>query len=389
MEMQQTGTKQRVRRSSWLLLGGMLVGLVAACSGPQPDTVGSSEALHAATIDPFFADIADDEPGGAVAVLQDGDLVYAQGYGLADLETGRPITPQTIFHIGSVGKMMTAYVIMLLSESGHLTYDDPITRFLPELMGPGDHVTIRHLLQHTGGIPDYEDDLLDAFPDQMPTNADALEILADDMDLLFTPGDQFAYSNAGYELLGTIIERVSDQPFPDVLHERLFAPLEMTRTFSLPTNPERLTDPQRARGYEVESGTFELYDADPLDHLVGSGSIYSTVEDLARFDRELDAPTLLSPTTLAEAFEPAHLRDGSREPYGFGWELGTYADLPFIGHSGGWQGFLSYYGRFPSAGLTIVVLSNRTDLDPEALVFDLADLALAEWGDDDGEGRNP
>jgi CubicO group peptidase (beta-lactamase class C family) len=155
----------------------------------------------------------------------------------------------------------------------------------------------------------------------------------------------------------------------------LFTPLGMTSSFSLP-NAERLDDPRRARGYAVTGQTFAVDDWDPLDHLVGSGSIYSTVEDLARFDRALDAHTLLAPETLAEAFTPVQLNDGSRAPYGFGWEIDTYQDIASTGHSGSWQGFQAAYRRFPRDKLTIIILTNRTDIDPDTLVFDLVEHAL-------------
>lgn len=373
---------KQIHRASWLVIGVLAVGLAAACgAAPGDGTAPSGGAkrgratLPTDTIDPCFDTIAANEPGVAVAILDNGDLRYAQGCGLADLETRRPITPQTIFHIGSVGKTMTAHAIMMLYEAGQLDYDDPITRYVPELAGPGDAVTIRHLLQHTSGIPDDEDELLAAFPDGMPTNADALALLAVDLELLFAPGDQFAYSNTGYELLGTVIERVSGQAFPDFMDKHLFTPLGMTSSFSLP-NAERLGDPLRARGYEVEGPAFALYDTDPLDHLVGSGSIYSTVEDLARFDQALDAHTLLAPATLAEAFTPVQLNDGSRAPYGFGWEIDTDEGIASTGHSGSWQGFQSAYRRFPHEKRTIIILTNRTDIDPDTFVFDLVEHPL-------------
>lgn len=229
---------------------------------------------------------------------------------------------------------------------------------------------------HTAGIPDYDGDLLDEY--DMPDNEDALAWLAYEGVVEFTPGSQFAYSNAGYEVLGALVERISDQRFADFLHTEVFEPLAMDHSFSLP-NPQRLSDPQRARGYAVDaSGTFTLDDSDPLDGLVGSGSVYASAHDLGRYMDALLANELVSAATLEAGLRPAILNDDTVSPYGFGWDVRTTDLGPTIGHSGAWQGFLSHIAHFQDADLTVIVLTNRTDRDPEDDAFEIATRYLAD-----------
>jgi len=333
-------------------------------------------AVAPADIDALFADIAADEPGVALVVMHDGAVIYEQGYGVTALTTGQPMTSETSFHIGSSGKQFTGLAVMLLAEADQLAYDDPITDYLPELETLEEVPTIRQVLQHTAGIPDYDEDLLDEY--DMPDNEDALAWLAYEGAVEFTPGSQFAYSNAGYEVLGTLVERISDQRFADFLHTEVFEPLAMDHSFSLP-NPQRLSDPQRARGYAVDaSGTFTLDDSDPLDGLVGSGSVYASAHDLGRYMDALLASELVSAATLEAGLRPAILNDGTVSPYGFGWDVITTDLGPTIGHSGAWQGFLSHIAHFQDADLTVIVLTNRTDRDPEDDAFEIATRYLAD-----------
>lgn len=373
---------------SLLLIGIML----AACGGAALAPAGrdTAEALLPATdhasatlttvssadIDALFADIAADEPGAALVVLQGGHVIYAQGYGVTNLTTEQPITPDTVFHIGSSGKQFTGLAIMLLAEANQLDYDDLITVYLPELADMEEIPTIRQLLHHTAGIPDYYEYLLDDY--DMPDNDDALEWLEYKGGVEFTPGSQVVYSNAGYEVLGTLIERITEQRFADFLHAEVFEPLAMEHSFSLP-NPQRLDDPLRARGYAVDaSGAFILYDSDPLDGLVGSGSVYASAHDLGRYMTALLAGELVSTATLAEGLRPATLNDGTVSYYGFGWDVVPTELGATIGHSGAWQGFLSSIAHFQEADLTVIVLTNRTDRYPEDDAFEIAALYLSD-----------
>jgi CubicO group peptidase (beta-lactamase class C family) len=323
---------------------------------PTPDW-----SVKSRQVDELFASyITGRSPGAVVIVIQDGKIVHEAGYGLADLAKGTPVTPSQIFHLASVGKQFTALAVLILLEKGKLDLDDPVEKYLPELANFGNGVTIRRLLNHTSGIPDaYSGKLYDALMQRSarPTNADLLTVLSTADGLLFDPGFQFEYSNTGYDVLGALIERVSGESYPDFLEENIFGPLGMKNTFSLPS-PRQKNDPLLAHSYVKYQGVIQPYDTYPLDDIVGSGTIYSTVEDMYLYDQALYTDAIVCQSTLAEAFQPAVLFDGTKYPYGFGWEIKDEIGERSFWHSGKWLGYQSYYERFPDRKLSIVVLMN-------------------------------
>lgn len=307
----------------------------------------------------FTRFIKEEEPGAAVIVIQQGKVLYKTAYGLADVAKGVPLTPQHIFHIGSVGKQFTAIGIMQLFQAGKLDYDDTIRIYLPELPAWADNVTIRHLLHHTSGLPDYTDSMIDKLFQRTdrPTNVDVIAVLAQMRKLPAEPGAWFEYSNVGYDLLGSIIERVSAQTFPLFLQTHIFTPLGMKQTFSVP-NPLRQKAKLVAHSYEAADS--EPYDADPLDGLVGSGSVYSTIGDMYLYDQALYTNSLLKQSVLAEAFQSGVLNDGSKTGYGFAFELERWNQRAYVAHSGAWLAFQADYVRFPQERLAVFVLLNRS-----------------------------
>lgn len=342
--------------------------------GAEPAPFGDGGVVSA-EVDALMAVYADG-PGGAVMVIQDGEIVHQNGYGLADVENGEPISTETVFHLGSVGKQFTALGVMILAEQGLLNYDDPISMHLPELAWMDDSVTVRRLLHHTSGIMGYDDsdDIYNALVEsaEKPGNDELLQVLADPGDMLADPGDEYSYSNAGYDLLGVLIERLSGQSYPDFMEENIFASLGMSNTFAVP-NDARLSAPEVAQSYSTEGA----YEPDVLDGLNGAGSIYSTLGDMYLYDQALYADTLVSQETLAEAFTSGVLNNGEDTAYGFGVELGEYSGETYIGHSGAWLGFESYYLRFADAHLSVVVLLNFDYSDgAEGIAFSAADLYL-------------
>jgi CubicO group peptidase (beta-lactamase class C family) len=323
---------------------------------PTPDW-----SVKSRQVDELFGSyITGRSPGAAVIVIHDGKIVHEAGYGLADLAKGAPVTLSQIFHLASVGKQFTALAVLILLEKGKLDLDDPVEKYLPELANFGNGVTIRRLLNHTSGIPDaYSGKLYDALMQRSarPTNADLLMVLSTADGLLFDPGFQFEYSNTGYDVLGALIERVSGESYPDFLEENIFGPLGMKNTFSLPS-PRQKNDPLLAHSYVKYQGVIQPYDTYPLDDIVGSGTIYSTVEDMYLYDQALYTDAIVCQSTLAEAFQPAVLYDGTKYPYGFGWEIKDEIGERSFWHSGKWLGYQSYYERFPDRKLSIVVLMN-------------------------------
>ena len=332
-----------------------------------------SSALPAAqrpgrAVDALFADFDDDVPGAAVIVVRDGEVVYKAAYGLADLRKKRPVTTDTAFHLASTSKQMTALAVLLLVEEGKLDLDEPVARHLPELRGWAGEVTPRHLLQHTSGIPDVYDALEEK--EGMSTNADALKVLARWKRLDFRPGTRHEYSNTGFDLLAPLIEKVSGQPFSRFMEERIFRPAGMTNTFAFDETRRRQS--RRALGYALaEDGeSWELDDDSSLNGIHGSGSIYSTVEDLARYDKALFSGKLLPPETRDLLFQPGRLRNGEKLEYGLGWEV--YKDE--YNHSGLWMGFSSDYLRRPKQKLSVIVLSNSSETDAESLAREVAEI---------------
>jgi len=337
----------------------------------------ASAAEKAKEVERLFATfIAKDEPGAAVIVLQQGKILYQAAYGLADVAAGVALTPQHIFQIGSVGKQFTAIAIMQLFQAGKLDYDDAIRTYLPELPAWAEAITIRHLLHHTSGLPDYTDTILDKMFQRTdtPTNADLIAVLAT-MRKPGTPGKAFEYSNIGYDLLGSIIERASGQPFARYLDSHIFKPLAMKQTFSLP-NARRQKAKLVAHSYEEADG--EPYDSDPMDELLGSGSVYSTVGDMYLYDQALYGNKLVKQAILAEAFKSGVLNDGSKTGYGFAFELEGWQNRTYVAHSGAWLAFQSDYVRFPKEQLSVLVLLNRSyDIpDEPRLALQVAKLYL-------------
>ncbi|MBI2332094.1 MAG: beta-lactamase family protein [Chloroflexi bacterium] len=331
-------------------------------------------------VDALMARYADG-PGGAVMVIQDGEIVHQNGYGLADVKTGKSITTDSVFHLGSVGKQFTAMGVMMLVERGLVEYDAPIGTCIPELAWMDNEVTVRRLLHHTSGILGYDEseDIYNALVESSatPTNEDLLDVLAQQGGMLANPGDEYSYSNTGYEILGSLIERVSGQSYSAFMDENIFKPLGMLNTFSVP-NDRRLKDENVAQSYYFEDGQPWAYEPDILDALNGSGSIYSTLGDMYLYDQALYTNKLVSQETLAEAYVSGVLNNGEETAYGFALDLGEYAGETYVGHSGSWLGFDSYYLRFPERKLSVVVLLNLdySEEGAEGIAFSAADLYL-------------
>ena len=318
--------------------------------------------------------IPEDEPGVAVAVLKEGQPLHCQGYGLANLEWQQPITPQTIFGLGSTTKPFTATAIMLLEQQGKLHLDTPIQTYLPEYPTGEHRVTLRHLLTHTSGIPNFVTQ--PGFWEQqaqMATSVDTVVALFKDLPFDFEPGMKYSYSNSGYILLGLVLEHLTDVSYAEVIRQFIFAPLGMTHSCYL--EPEPIT-PLRASGYERKNGTF--VHAPVISSAVknAAGGLGSSLEDLAMWDASLREARLLDHATQARMAAPLHLADGRTENYGLGWGIGHYRQHEYVCHAGGIPGFSAFFGRFPEEAVTIILLSNRAGFDCAKLASKISQLVL-------------
>ncbi|MGH2502438.1 MAG: serine hydrolase domain-containing protein [Ktedonobacterales bacterium] len=325
--------------------------------------------------------IAPDGPGVAVAVTRDGRLIHSRGYGMAQLEWGQPITPDTVFGIGSLSKPLTATAILLLRAEGKLQLDDPITAHLPDYDMRGQTITIAHLLTHTSGIPNFLT-LPGFWEGDVARDHSHAEIRArfEGLPLQFAPGERYSYNNSAYCLLGMVIERLSGVSYGAFIRERIFAPLGMASSCYL--EPHAVVA-QRAEGYATrDSGGKGFARARSMSTTLqyAAGALASTAADLARWDLALRAGNLLDHATLAEMLAPTRLSAGPRAGqtvgYGMGWGLWGYRGRAAHGHAGGVPGYTSSYVRFDHEDLAIIVLANRNLFDCAGLAEPIAALLL-------------
>lgn len=318
-------------------------------------------------------------PGAAVMVIQDGVVQHRQGYGLADLEAGTPIGGETAFYLGSLAKAFTAMAVMLLVEAGQVRYDEPVRRLAPELPPYADRITIRHLLHHTSGLPDYfqlskRADLaeLSGF-----SNGDVLRWLCDRATLLFPAGERRQYSNAGYVLLAILVARAAGQPFHRFLQERIIGPLGMRR--SLVYDESSPIVHQLAPGYFGGTAPGSAYQRwDYNLRTAGGGGIFSTIDNLYLWDQALYTECLVSDATLREAWTPGRLNDGTTFGYGFGWEIGTFRGRRQLAHSGNLAAYHARYLRFPTEHCSVLVLANADRVNAVTCAEQIATLCLPE-----------
>jgi CubicO group peptidase (beta-lactamase class C family) len=304
--------------------------------------------------------------GLAIAVVKDRVPVHVAGYGLAHRGARRAVTPRTRFHLASCGKQLTALGIMMLGEAGKLRYDDHIGVHVPELAGFPPGVTIRRLLHHLAGVHDYYDDphslrVLRALS-RAPCNEDVIRLYRQLACPMTRKAGEDSYNNAGYDLLGCVIERVCGQSYRAFFHARVFAPLGMTDSFSLP-DQRRLASARCAIGYESQRNGYRTAGASWLDGICGAGSFYSSVSDLCRYEDALAASRLVSPAGMREALTSAVDRRRKRTGYGFGWRV----ERTRMSHSGGWAGFESFIIRARNRPLSVYVLGNGERPDPEGI----------------------
>jgi CubicO group peptidase (beta-lactamase class C family) len=305
-------------------------------------------------------------PGVAIAVVKDGTIAIAKGYGLANVEHQVPVKPETVFQSGSVGKQFTATGVMLLVEAGRLALDDPITKYLPEGAPRWNGITVRHLLTHTGGTTDYPP----KFDFRRDYTEAALVTRAAAIPLAFAPGTKWSYSNIGFLLLGVLIHRVTGEFYGDFLNEKIFQPLGMTTTRII---SEADIVPNRAAGYRLVKGELKNQEwVAPTLNTTADGSLYLSVLDLAKWDAALYTERILRRDSLKRMWTPVTLRSGKTHAYGFGWALGDIRGHRIVEHGGAWQGFKSAIVRFPDDRLTVILLANLADTDPSKLAHGIA-----------------
>ena len=332
--------------------------------------------LDTAKIDAVFAAFTQDTPGCALGVYREGQVLLERGYGLADLNHGVPITPGTVFDIGSSSKQFTALAVLMLAKDGKLSLQDKVAKHLPELKDLGQRFTIAQMLHHTAGLRDYNELLLLAGRDMgdVTSSDDALRLLAAQQGLNFEPGTRFSYSNSGYFLAAMIVERVSGQSLDAFLQARVFKPLGMTATHV--RTDHTVVVPHRATAYRPNGPAGFAIDMSNWNQ-PGDGAVQTHVRDLARWDAELAQPKLIEPALLKAMQTPGQLADGSPIQYGLGLSMDRYRGLPLVQHAGAWGGYRAIVARFPEQHLGLALTCNAAQANTTALAKRVADIALA------------
>lgn len=330
-------------------------------------------------VDELFAEWdKPNSPGCALGVIKDGRLIYARGYGMANLEYDIPITSKTVFRIGSTSKQFTAMCIALLAERGKLSLDDDIRKYIPEMPRYEASITIRHLIHHTSGIRDYLElmDMALKREEDYYTPEETIEMLARQKGLNFKPGEKFLYSNSNYFLLGVIVERVSGKSLREFAEENIFKPLGMENTHF--HDDHTMIVKNRAVGYSPKKdGGFRICET-TLD-IVGDGGLFTTVEDLLLWDRNFYENKLDGGQKLIDQiFTPGKLNNGEELDYAFGLIISNYRGLKMVHHGGAFVGFRAEMIRFPKQRFSVICLANLDSINPTKLAKRVADIYLAD-----------
>jgi CubicO group peptidase (beta-lactamase class C family) len=317
-------------------------------------------------------------PGAAVAVMKDGKIVFSKGYGYADLESDRKITPTTIFHVASVSKQFTAFVIAMLADQGKLSLDDDIRKYLPELHDFGTPITINHLVHHTSGLRDQWNLLMMAGwrLDDVITEAQIMRLISKQRELNFKPGEEFVYCNTGFTLMAVIVKRVTGKTLNEWTKANVFEPLGMRNT-SFYDDHERVV-PNRAYSYYKDGRTGEFKKSVLSYANAGATSLFTTVEDLNIWAQNFETMKVGNAKVMAMMHQKFILNKGDTSDYAMGLSIGEYRGAEIVSHSGGDAGFRSFLVRFPEQHVSVAVASNYAQFPPGGLAFAEAAVFLGD-----------
>src|SRR6266404_4348952 len=380
-----------LHRILWIAAATLFLPLLHARELPSQ----TREPVQSVEESVFGSLVKPDQPGFAVLIRYDGRNAYKRAEGVRDLSSKAKIDARTNFRLASFTKQFTAMAIMLLVHDEKLRYDQTLAELFPDFPAYGKSITVRNLLNHTSGLPDYED-LMDAVEkvkgplwsaEKQIQDDEVLKLLKQEEHVKFAPGTSWSYSNSGYVVLGIIVAKASGKSYGEFLQQRIFAPLKMNHTVVFQKGKNEIA--HRAYGHSKEKELFKETDQSSTSATLGDGAIYSNLENLAKWDDALRNHTLLGEKEFQPTLTPVKLNDGSEprwplEPnddnlhpgkpvsYGFGWFLDPYQSHPRMWHTGTTMGFRTVIERFTEGGLTVIILCNRTDLDPEKLALQIA-----------------
>lgn len=343
----------------WIKLGGAIVLLLftVGCAANRPakiDKIFKSFQQHSA-------------PGAAIMVIKDRQVDLQKTVGLASIESGEEITPATNFRLASVTKQFTAMAILMLIEENALDYETTLQTVFPEFPAYGANITIQQVLQHTSGLVSYESLIPDTATVQVK-DRDVLAMMLTQDSTYHPPGSKYRYSNSGYAVLAMIVEKISGETFPEFLKKRIFGPLQMSGTIAYEAGISEVTN--RAYGHTVSPDSMKVDDQSITSAVLGDGGVYSSLNDLFKWDQALYSDKLVSSETLQKAFTP-HM-----ENYGFGWRIDEYRGQRRLHHTGSTRGFRNVFMRFPEKQLSILILTNRNGESVAPLAEEIVDLYL-------------
>lgn len=358
--------KRRLVIPMSLFIASVTFALPAAAANNKPNPA----------VDKIFSDLTQPgSPGCALAVYRNGSIVYSKGYGLASTELDVPITPQTVFDIGSMSKQFTAASILLLEEQGKLSLTDDVRKYIPELPDYGHKITILNLLNHTSGIRDYLAlfVLAGVHIDSVTTDQDALALIARQKHLNFTPGSRYLYSNSGFFLLSLIVKRVSGVTLEQFALKNIFQPLGMSQTTY--RDDHTLLLPHRALAYDPAGPNKYKLDVSYFEQ-TGDGAVHTSVDDLVKWDENFYTGKVGGQRLIREIQERGKLNDGKTIDYAKGLMIESYRGLPTVQHGGAWGGYRGQLLRFPQQHFSVASLCNLSNANPERRADKVADVYL-------------
>ncbi len=369
-------------RFAFAAIAIMLLGF-GATSGGGASAVSTQQVDRHTQVDAVFARWdRSDSPGCAVGVIEEGELTYELGYGMANLDWDIPITPETVFYVGSVSKQFTAAAVALLAQEGTISLDDDIRMYFPEMPEYKRPITVRHLIHHTGGVRDIYTlmslaglRIADVYPDD-----EAVALIASQQETNFVPGDEYLYSNSDYFLLAQLFKRAADTTLRDYAEEQIFGPLGMTDTHFHDRPDHVLKRRALSYGMNPRAAATEQFVITYLGNFdkVGAGGLYTTVRDLLLWDRNFYTGDVGGQQVLDQIHTRGILNDAAELDYAFGLIIGDYRGLKTVGHGGSMMGFRAEYLQFPEQRFSVAITCNLGNINPGGLARQVADIYLAD-----------
>jgi len=367
-----------MKKVPYILISFLLIGLMVSGTACKNNILRYDKEARAVQVDKLFSSWdKPDSPGASLAVIKDGEVIYKQGYGSANLEYNIPIIPSTVFHVASVSKQFTAFAVTMLAEQGRLKLDDDIRRYLPEVPDFGKTITIRHLIHHISGMRDQWELLAVAGwrLDDVITREHILKIVRNQKELNFEPGEQYLYCNTGFTLLAEIVARVSGKSFREWTEENIFKPLGMSDT-QFYDDHERIVK-NRAYSYvPVKENGFKKRRLNYAN--VGATSLFTTAEDLAKWVKNFEDGRVGGKEVIVQMQKQGVLNNGKKISYAFGLVIGEHKGLRTVSHSGGDAGYRSHVLLFPEQRFAVVVLSNLGSFNTSQIARQVADIYLLD-----------